>query len=412
MAYRSLYKDEVLTDRERKNMIFLDVIRRNGPIAKTDIARITRHNIVTVSNYVESYIKTKLVMEKGLDVSSGGRRPELIELHHDWGFAVGVDIGPEHIIAVVTNLGPRIIKKAKVARPKGHMEVVIQEAIKITQKLIESSEVDRTKIKGIGVGISGVIDKNAGTVRDTDPDRGVTVGNYISAKSILEKELNIPVSIGNDASLAALAEKKLSLRIDDENILYFYGDVGSGIIAKNDLFWGSSWSAGELQLTLQELADLDLPPWVGQSHYFKSRGLDMGMVEDVKAFFAKNPAAAAKTDLWELAGKDADRVTLPLILEAAKRGDKPIVEIIGPAVDLFGLKVAYLTNFLNPEVVVIGGGMEVGGDFVINRVRRVVKKVVMEEVSGNVKIILSRLGEDAVALGAVSLVIQELFAEV
>lgn len=410
MAYRSLYKDEVLTDRERKNMIFLDVIRRNGPIAKTDIARITRHNIVTVSNYVESYIKTKLVIEKGLDVSSGGRRPELIELNHDWGFAVGVDIGPEHIIAVVTNLAPRIIKKAKIARPKGHMEVVIQEAIKLTQKLIESSEVDRTKIKGIGVGISGVIDKNAGTVRDTDPDRGVTVGNYISAKSILEKELNIPVSIGNDASLAALAEKKLSLRIDDENILYFYADVGAGIITKNDLFWGSSWSAGEIQLTMAELADLDMPEWVEKSHYFKSRGLDMGMVGAVKTYLSANPDN--KSDLWEMAGKDLTRVTLPLILEAAKRGDKPVVDVIGPMIDFFGLKIAYLTNFLNPEVVVVGGGMEVGGDFVINRVRRVVKKVVMEEVSGNVKIILSRLGEDAVALGAVSLVTQELFAEV
>ncbi len=409
MAYRSLYKDEVLTDRERKNMIFLDVIRRNGPIAKTDIARITRHNIVTVSNYVESYIKAKLVIEKGLDVSSGGRRPELIELNHDWGFAVGVDIGPDHIIAVVTNLAPRIIKKAKIARPKGHMEIVIQEAIKLTQKLIESSEVDRTKIKGIGVGISGVIDKNAGTVRDTDPDRGITVGNYISAKSMLEKELNIPVSIGNDASLAALAEKKLSLRIDDENILFFFGDVGSGIITKTDLFRGSSWSAGEIQLTMGELADLDMPDWVSKSHYFKSRGLDMGMVDDVKAMLAKDPS---KSDLWEMAGKDMSRINMPLIFEAAKRGDKPVIDVIGPTMDLFGLKIAYLTNFLNPEVVVVGGGMEHGGDFVINRVRRVVKKIVMEEVAGNVKIILSRLGEDAVALGAVSLVAQELFAEV
>ena len=78
MAYRSLYKSDYLTDRERKNIILLDVIRRNGPIAKTDISRITQFNIVTVSNYVEHYIDQKLVVEKGLDISSGGRRPELI----------------------------------------------------------------------------------------------------------------------------------------------------------------------------------------------------------------------------------------------------------------------------------------------------------------------------------------------
>jgi glucokinase len=78
----------------------------------------------------------------------------------------------------------------------------------------------------------------------------------------------------------------------------------------------------------------------------------------------------------------------------------------------FGLKVAYLTNFFNPEVVVLGGGMERGGELVLNTVRRVVKQLAMEEASGIVKIILSRLGEDAVAYGAVCLVTQELFAEV
>jgi len=409
MAYRALYKEDVLTDRERKNMIFLDVIRRNGPIAKTDIARITRHNIVTVSNYVENYIKTKLVIEKGLDVSSGGRRPELVELNTDWGYAVGVDVGPQNIVVVLASLLPKVIKKAKIARPEGHMEVVIGEAVKLAQQVIESSEVDRTKIKGIGLGISGVIDKSAGTVRDTDPLRGPTVGNYISAKSILEKELNIPVSIGNDASLAALAEKKLSLRIDDENILYMYGDVGSGIIAKNELFAGSSWSAGEIQLNFQDADDLKLAPWVKESHFFKSRGLAMGILDDVKALLEKEPE---KTELWKNIKKDLSRLDLRAIFDAAKNGDKPVIEVIDKTITLLGLKVAYLTNFLNPEVVILGGGLEEGGDFVVNRVRTIVKKLTMEEISGSVKIIMSRLGEDAVALGAVSLVVQELFAGV
>ncbi|MBF0253606.1 MAG: ROK family protein [Candidatus Omnitrophica bacterium] len=409
MAYRPLYKEDVVTDRERKNMIFLDVIRRNGPIAKTDIARITRHNIVTVSNYVEHYIKQKLVLERGLDVSSGGRRPELIELNADWGFAVGVDIGPQAVTAVLTNLSPKIIRKKRIARPQGHMEQVINEAVKLTQAVIKEADVDREKIRGIGLGISGVIDKQAGTVRDTDPDRGVTVGNYISAKSILEKELNIPVSIGNDASLAALAEKKLSLRIDDENILYMYGDVGSGIITKNDLFWGSSWSAGEIQLSLADADELGLPEWVTQSHFFKSRGLDMGILEDVREFLASKPEG---TDIWGLIGNDPKKLDIKAVFEAVRNGDKAVTEIVEKTMNLLGLKVSYLTNFLNPEVVVLGGGIEHGGDYSVNCVRRIVKKLVMEEVAGSVKIILSRLGDDAVALGAVSLVIQELFAEI
>ncbi len=409
MAYRSLYKNDYLTDRERKNIILLDVIRRNGPIAKTDISRITQFNIVTVSNYVEHYIDQKLVIEKGLDISSGGRRPELIELNADWGSLVGVEIGPTHILGFVTNLVPAILFKQKVKRPEGHMEVVIAEAVKLVRNVVEGSKLPIEKIKGIGLGISGVIDKNAGTIRDTDVLRGRTVGSYATAKAILEKEFKVPVSVGNDANLAALAEKKQSLRIDDENVLYFYSDVGSGIIANNDLFWGSSWSAGEIQLNLDNRDGLMLEPWVDGTDFFKSDGLDLGICRRVKGAMKKdNP----KTKLWELCGKDPEKIDLAMVFEASKTGDPFAVKAVEEGCTRLALKVAYLTNFFNPEVVVLGGGIEKGGELVLNVVRRVVKQLVMEEAAGAVKIILSRLGEDAVAFGAVCLVTQELFAEV
>ncbi len=409
MAYRSLYKNDYLTDRERKNIILLDVIRRNGPIAKTDISRITQFNIVTVSNYVEHYIDQKLVVEKGLDISSGGRRPELIELNSEWGNLVGVEIGPTHILGILSNLNPTILHKLKVKRPEGHMEVVIAEAVKLVRRIIQESKVPMEKIKGIGLGVSGVIDKGAGTIRDTDPVRGKTVGSYSTAKAALEKEFRVPVSVGNDASLAALAEKKLSLRIDDENVLYFYSDVGSGIIANNDLFWGSSWSAGESQLSLDTLEGLTLEPWVEKTDFFRSYGLDLGIVRRAKEALKKE---GVKSKLLELAAKDIEKIDLNAVFDAAKKGDNFAVRLVEEAATRLGLKVAYLTNFFNPEVVVLGGGVERGGELVLNIVRRIVKQLVMEEAAGSVKIILSRLGEDAVAYGSVCLVTQELFAEV
>lgn len=409
MAYRSLYKNDYLTDRERKNIILLDVIRRNGPIAKTDISRITQFNIVTVSNYVEHYIDQKLVVEKGLDISSGGRRPELIELNAEWGHLVGVEIGPTHILGFVTNLAPAIIFKQKVKRPEGHMEVVITEAVKLVRNIIRESKIPIEKIRGIGLGISGVIDKNAGTIRDTDSLRGKTIGSYATAKAILEKEFKVPVSVGNDANLAALAEKKQSLRIDDENVLYFYSDVGTGIIANNDLFWGSSWSAGEIQLNLDNRDGLMLEPWVDQTDFFKSEGLDLGICKRACETLKKE---GAKSKLWELCGKNPEKLDLNTVFEAAKANDALAVRAVEEGCTRLGLKVAYLTNFFNPEVIVLGGGIEKGGELVLNVVRRVVKQLVMEEAAGAVKIILSRLGEDAVAYGAVCLVTQELFAEV
>src|SRR6185295_1444693 len=139
MAYRSLYKSDHLTDRERKNIILLDVIRRNGPIAKTDISRITQFNIVTVSNYVEHYIDQKLVVEKGLDISSGGRRPEMVELNSDWGNTRGTETGPTHIIAIISNLSPAIVHNLKIPRPACHMEVVIAESVKHLRRILAES---------------------------------------------------------------------------------------------------------------------------------------------------------------------------------------------------------------------------------------------------------------------------------
>lgn len=407
MAYRSLYKSDHLTDRERKNIILLDVIRRNGPIAKTDISRITQFNIVTVSNYVEHYIDQKLVVEKGLDISSGGRRPELVELNADWGNIVGVEIGPTHMIGILSNLTPAILHKVKIERPAGHMEVVINEAVKLVKRILQESKVPMEKVKGIGLGVSGVIDRSAGTIRDTDGRRGKTVGSFATAKGILEKEFRIPVSVGNDASLAALAEKKLSLRIDDENVLYFYSDVGSGVIANNDLFWGSSWSAGEIQLNLDNLEGLGLEEWVSKTDFFRSEGLDMGLARRAKEALKKVP----NTKILEIA-KDPEKIDATAVFEACKKNDPLAVTLVEEASTRLGLKVAYLINFFNPEVVVLGGGMERGGELALNTVRRVVKQLAMEEASGIAKIILSRLGEDAVAYGAVCLVTQELFAEV
>ena len=409
MAYRSLYKSDHLTDRERKNIILLDVIRRNGPIAKTDISRITQFNIVTVSNYVEHYIDQKLVVEKGLDISSGGRRPELVELNADWGNVIGVEIGPTQLIGIISNLSPSILHKVKIPRPAGHMEVVIAEAVKLVRRLLQESKTPLEKIKGIGLGVSGVIDRSAGTIRDTDPRRGKTVGSFATAKGILEKEFRIPVSVGNDASLAALAEKKLSLRIDDENVLYFYSDVGSGVIANNDLFWGSSWSAGEIQLNLENTEGLSLEPWVEKTDFFRSEGLDMGLARRAKEALKKD---GGKSKIAEFAGKEGEKLDSGAVFEAGKKGDHLAIALVEEASTRLGLKVAYLTNFFNPEVVVLGGGMERGGELVLNTVRRVVKQLAMEEASGIVKIILSRLGEDAVSYGAVCLVTQELFAEV
>ena len=75
-----------------------------------------------------------------------------------------------------------------------------------------------------------------------------------------------------------------------------------------------------------------------------------------------------------------------------------------------GTRIAYLINLFNPEVVIIGGGVERAGELILGSVRKAVRKLAFEEAASKVRIIPSRLGEDAVAFGAVALVLREIFA--
>src|SRR3989338_2186798 len=109
---------EILSDKERKNLAILETIKRSGPISKADVSKITKLNIVTVSNYVNDFIEKGLVIERGLDVSSGGRRPTMIELNPKAYYVIGIDLGVNKIIGVLTDLDAKVLAKEKLARPK------------------------------------------------------------------------------------------------------------------------------------------------------------------------------------------------------------------------------------------------------------------------------------------------------
>src|SRR3989338_7630080 len=159
---------DVLSDKERKNLAILETVKRSGPISKADVSKITKLNIVTVSNYVNDFVEKGLIIEKGLDASSGGRRPTMIELNPKAYYVIGIDLAVNKIIGVLTDLDAKVLAKEKLARPKDNAEAVVNAMVDIVGRLIKSPDIDSKKINGVCVGASGVIDREAGTVRCTE----------------------------------------------------------------------------------------------------------------------------------------------------------------------------------------------------------------------------------------------------
>jgi len=244
-----MLEDYLLSEREQKNLAILELIRRRGPITRTEISQGTDLNIVTVSNYVSGYIKRGLVVERGLDVSTGGRKPALVELDNTAAYTIGVDLGnmgktATDVVAVLADLAGH--QKDRVVRSRGQqtIEEVLAQAGDVIGTLLDQTTLDRKLIQGIGMGVAGVIDEPAGTVRDTCP--GGIRASYVAVRDQLEQRFQMPVFIGNDATLAGLGEMRLGLSKAVKNMIYMYSDVGAGLIVHGSIYWGSSGSAGEV----------------------------------------------------------------------------------------------------------------------------------------------------------------------
>lgn len=408
MAIRKegVFTYHVIQDRQRKNLAILELIRKKGPISRADISRILGLNIVSVSNYLDFYINKKMVLEVGFDVSSGGRRPELLELNAKSAYIVGVDISPDMIKAVVTDLQVNAVSKASSQRPDVSMEDLPAHVIKIIEEAISKSKLDIKSIKNIGIGVSGIIDYIAGTIHDTDPQRKRTKTGLLKFGKSIEQKFYIPVYMGNDASCAAFGEKTLNPASDVENLLYVYSDVGLGIVTQGEVYCGSSGCAGEVQLVFSGLQK-DEKNSVKEYVHMRPWGVDLGIVDEARKAAEKGAAA----DLLKMAGGDIGKIKKEDIVEAARKKDKAAMDIIENAGANLGVRVAYLINIFNPDIVVIGGGVEKAGDVFMDPIKNIVKKFSFEEPASIVKIIPSMLEDNAVVLGAAALAAREVFIE-
>lgn len=385
--------DYLLSERERKSLAILELIRKKGPISRTDIAKGVDTNIVTVSNYIDSYIRKGLVFESGVDVSSGGRKPTLVELNSRAGFAIGVDLSAlnslrKETIALVCDLSGGEIAKVKSATAKESKGEPAKGLSEIINEVIEKAGIEKNKLKGIGVGVGG-----------EDKEKDI----YLAIKEDLERSFNLPVFTGGDATFAAFGEKMLGLGENFENMLYMYSDVGCGIIIKGNIYCGAGGSAGEMGIgnpKEEEFFCFSRGPC-----YLRPKQGDLGISSRAKKIIGEGVSSL----ILKLARGNVEDITVNLVMEAAKEGDNLAEELIENAGVELGMRIAYLVNLFNPEVVVIGGGIEAAGSLLLEAVKKTVKRWALESSTKQTKIVPARLGKEAVAWGAASIVVREVF---
>lgn len=401
---------ERLTEKERRNIDILEILRKRGPISRPEISKEMGINVVTISNYIDEFIKRNLVYEKELDVSEGGRRPVLLDLNPQAAFVVGVGLNLMNMVGLLVDLKGNIVTKTQIARPRASVKEISECLLEIVREILRRSKEYTSSIKGIGIGIAGLVNKETGSIHwPQKMDHYYTYASVdLPLKELMEKEFNLPTLIENDATAACFGEHWLDLEQGYKNVIYMFSGVGCGLMVNGEVFRGSQGYAGEVSIYNFKEED-SFKCDVGSDCFLKRWEMDLGIVEDVRLRLAREKEKAV--EFFKLTSSNMDNVDLKSVFIASRAKDEIALAAIESAAKRLGIKVAYLVNLLNPQVVVIGGGFEEAGDEFLNKVNQTVKEWAFRQGTDNLKIVYSHLKENAVASGAASLIMQKIFAQ-
>ncbi len=404
VSKRRLLDQVELNDHEKKNLLILDTIRKKGPIARAEISRLIGLNIVTVTSYVDQYIKKDVIQEVGIDVSSGGRKPTLVDLNPKAAYLIGVGLNIVDMIAVLCDLKGDVVCSVKRERPLAAGEALVYSMMNLVEELIHKSKVDTGKVHGIGIGIPGIFNRETGSVRWPvgllQDDLEITV----SIHGIFEEKFGIPTLVDNDANAAVFGEEWYGKGLGVQNAIYLYSVNGCGLLINGQIYRGSTGSAGEWLFSEED----DAMKHLIQSYKTGFWSPDLGITQAARDLQKDHP----KSKIFELCGNDPKLISILTVAKAAEAGDPHANQILREAGQRLGRKAAFLVNLFNPDLLVVGGGVEVAGPPLLDGVRDAVKRMAIPEATDRLRIVPSALGENGVALGAAAFVAQNYFVNV
>ncbi len=291
-------------------------------------------------------------------------------------YAVGVDIGGTKVFIVITDAGGKVFYKEKFRTP-----AAVGALIQRIADCISESGVNRTMVGGLGVGVPGRVDSRRGIVIDVPSLKW----HNLPLQSLFEQQFNVPVFFNNDVNLSLLGERWLGSGQNVQDLYYLAigTGVGSAIFANGQLIEGASFSAGEIGYFLEK-ADL--------AYSFKNRNTEFGIFEN-------KTSGTALTHQGLKLGYDPRQ-----LFERYVQGDSGTVAIIEEFITDLSLAIANVVSLLNPQLVIVGGGVSESMACVIGAIRRNVKE--FSPIPTQIE--LAKLGGEAGAFGGAAYVFQKL----
>jgi glucokinase-like ROK family protein len=366
----------------------LQFIQENSPIARSQIARQLDMSLPTVMRIVDNLIEEDLVRScDGYGQSTGGRPPSLVEFNGKAYSVVGMDLGGTKMFGTVADLSGTIQHELYIAHRKddGPSDYVEQRLCEIIETLLDAPRPPGQRIRGMGIGVPGVTLIPEGIVTWA-PSLG---WRDLPLQEILNDRFDVPVFVENDVNLAALGELGFGAGRGAQNLVTIAvgTGIGAGIIIGGILYRGHNQAAGEVCYMLPGTEFLG-------RHYDEFGALEClasatGVVKRARQLMMQEGMSI----LEELSAED--------VFAAARSSEPWAQQVVSETVDYLSLAIANISATLDPEVIILGGGVAHSADLLI--------EPILQRIEGVVpfvpRLVASPLERRAVVMGAIMLVL-------
>jgi glucokinase-like ROK family protein len=390
--------------RKINKSIILNTLRLHAPISRARVANLTGLNRGTVSNIVNALLEEGLVSENAQEDSKVGRPGISIGLRSDGGAVIGVEIGVDFIAILLTNFVADTLWETRVeTSPSQSQTDIIGQAEGLIDQALSIAQEQHLRPLGMGIGLPGLINIRQGEL--------IIAPNLnwrnVPLRLMWNQRFRLPIYVENEANLAALGEYYFGVARGVDNFIYLSSGIGlgGGIVIGGNLFRGGYGYAGEIGHMQRDPHGERCS--CGRIGCWETQVGPRAVLRRVKEEFQVHPDQS----LLDACQGDFNNLTFETVVKFALEGDEICRRAIEEVAAYLGEGIADLVNTFNPELIVIGGAFILGKDILEPIINKTIFSSALQPSTDNLRIAFSERGNNACALGAVAIVLDDILRE-
>ncbi len=390
-----VFSDDVLSagvafkNKELKKAI-INQLDASGDLTIAELAKELNISTPKITSLVNELIQDGLIQDQGKIDSTGGRRANIYGLVSNACYFIGVDVKRYYINIGMLDFKKHLVNvEEKIPYPLENTQESLTALIKAISKFILDQGIEKEKILGIGINLSGRVNNITGYSYSYFHFHEEPLAETI------QNELGIRTFLENDSNAMAYGEFCNGVVSNEKNVLFInldYG-TGSGILVDGKVYYGKSGFSGEFGHI--PFYNNELICGCGKKGCLETEVSGQALLRMVK-----EKIAAGSSSILSQKVNDPNDLKLEDLIEAAKNEDMLMIELLAELGEKLGRALAVLINLFNPELVILGGTLSETADYLRLPARSALNKYSLSLVNNDTQVKLSKLGEKAGVMGA------------